>query len=154
MPRRARGCGLWQGDAVLLLALVLLLAPSAPAVAPAPPAPATDAYDAARADADLELLLRERGKPYLEARARLEAHPQVVAPQIAGRLRRAPAPTAAEERRLLALLAAVARPEDLETFAAQMRREVAASKAMTQGAGDELRVAELAGKEVAIKHGL
>lgn len=127
---------------MLLLALVLL-APPAPAPIASPPASApADAYDAARADADLELLLRERGKAYLEARARLEAHPPIVAPQIAARLRRAPAPTPAEEKRLLALLAAVARPEDLETFAAQLRREVAASKAMTQGAGDELRVAE------------
>ncbi|MBL9100330.1 MAG: hypothetical protein JNL82_05200 [Myxococcales bacterium] len=125
---------------MLLLVLALLIAPAPAPTAPAPPPAA--AYDAARADADLELLLHERGKAYLEARARLEASPQIVAPQVAARLRRSPAPTPAEERRLLALLAAVARPEDLEMFAEQLRREVAASKSMTQGAGDELRVAE------------
>ena len=129
---------------MLLLALTLLVAP-APAAAPAPasaPVSAGEAYAAAQADVDLEIVLHERGKPYLEARARLEAHPDVVAPQVAARLRRSPAPSAAEEKRLLALLGAVARPEDLEMFAAQMRREVASSKSFTQGAGDELRVAE------------
>lgn len=125
---------------MLLLALVLLAAPPAPA--PAPAAPVAESYDASRADADIDVVLRDRGKAYLEARARLEGHPQVVAPQVAARLRRSPAPSAAEEKRLLALLGAVARPEDLEMFAAQMRREVAASKSFTQGAGDELRVAE------------
>jgi len=130
---------------VLLLVLALFAATPAPTTSPAPtlaPAPASATYDAIRADADIEVVLRERGKAYLEARARLEANPQVVAPQVAARLRRSPAPTAAEERRLLALLGAVARPEDLEMFAAQLRREVAASKSFTQGAGDELRVAE------------
>lgn len=126
---------------MLLLALALLAAAPAPAPTPAP-LPASDAYDAARVDADLEVVLHERGKPYLDARARLEAHPQVVAPQIVLRLRRSPAPTAAEQQRLLALLAAVARPEDLELFAAQLRREVIANRSFTQGAGDELRIAE------------
>lgn len=123
------------------LSWLLIAVLAAPAPAPPAPVAAPAEYDPGRADADLELLLHERGRAYLEARARLEAHPAVVAPRIAERLRRVPAVTPAEEKRLLALLASVARPEDLEVFAAQLRREVEASHGLTRGAGNELRVA-------------
>lgn len=133
--------GLWQPWPVLLLVALLLAPPvvSAPAASPSPAPAASD--DLSRIEADLDAVLNERGKVYLEARARLEAQPAVAAPRIAERLRRVPAPTAAEERRLLALLAAMARPEDLEMFAAQLRRDVAASHQQTPGERDELRAA-------------
>lgn len=123
------------------MALLLSCALIGSLLAPAAAAPAAPAYDAARADADLDHVLQDRGRPYLEARARLEANPAIAAPQVATRLRRVPAPNAAEQRRLLALLSGMARPEDLETFAAQLRRDVAARQA---GAGvrDELPAAE------------
>ncbi|HEY0134017.1 MAG TPA: hypothetical protein VGB85_08055, partial [Nannocystis sp.] len=111
-------------------------------MAPAPAAPvaaATPAYGEAQADSDLETVLSARGKEYLEARARLEASAAVAAPRVAARLRRVPAPSAAEERRLLALLAGMARPEDLEMFATQLRRDVAASHQRSPGERDELR---------------
>ena len=122
----------------MLLLVALLLAPPAPP-SPAPPAAASD--ERGQIEADLDAVLSERGKVYLEARARLESKPSLAAPRIAERLRRVPAPTPAEERRLLALLAAMARPEDLETFAAQLRRDVAASHKQTPGERDELRAA-------------
>lgn len=129
--------------AILLSCALLgaLLAPAGASLpAPAAPAPAP-AYGADAADADLERVLHERGRPYLEARARLEAAPAVSAPAVAARLRRIPAPTAAEERRLLALLSGMARPEDLEMFATQLRRDVAASHKGAPGTRDELRAA-------------
>lgn len=127
----------------LLLSCALLgslLAPAAPSTPPPSPAPAVS-YGPAEADADLDRVLHERGRAYLEARARLEAHPALAAPAVAGRLSRVPAPTAAEERRLLALLAGMARPEDLEVFATQLRRDVAASHRRAPGERDELRAA-------------
>jgi hypothetical protein len=128
----------------ILLSCALLGALLAPAGAPLPPsptAPPAAAYGASEADADLERVLHERGRPYLEARARLEAAPALAAPAVAARLRRIPAPTAAEERRLLALLSGMARPEDLEMFATQLRRDVAASHKNSPGERDELRAA-------------
>ena len=98
-------------------------------------------YGEATADSDLETVLSARGKAYLEARARLEANPAIAAPRVAARLRRVPAPSAAEERRLLSLLAGMARPEDLEMFATQLRRDVAASHQRSPGERDELRAA-------------
>lgn len=128
--------------AILLTCALLgaLLAPTAASPSPAP-APAPAVYGASEADSDLERVLHERGRPYLEARARLEAAPALAAPAVAARLRRIPAPTIAEERRLLALLSGMARPEDLEMFAAQLRRDVAASHNGAPGARDELRAA-------------
>lgn len=124
---------------MLLLVALLLGPPAPPAPSPAPPGAASE--DGKQIEADLDAVLNERGKVYLEARARLESKPALAAPRIAERLRRVPAPTAAEERRLLALLAAMARPEDLEVFAAQLRRDVAASHLQTPGERDELRAA-------------
>ncbi len=130
---------LWQPCAVLLLVALLLAPPAVASPSPAPIAPASD--ERSQIEADLDAVLNERGKVYLEARARLEGQPALAAPRIAERLRRVPAPTPAEERRLLALLAAMARPEDLEMFAAQLRRDVAASHQQTPGERDELRAA-------------
>ena len=103
---------LWQPCAVAtLLSCALLGSLLAPAVA-SPPSPSTPplaaAYGPAEADMDLDRVLQERGRPYLEARARLEANPSLAAPAVATRLRRVPAPTAAEERRLLAPIAELA----------------------------------------------
>ena len=116
-----------------------LLAPPASLAATVPPKAPT--YGESNADADLEIVLTARGKEYLEARARLEADPAITAPRVAARLRRVPAPSAAEERRLLSLLAGMARPEDLEMFATQLRRDVAASHQAAPSERDELRAA-------------
>lgn len=141
--RRQRGLaaarGLWQPGAVIVLLAVLLAPPSASAPTVSPIAAPT--LEASQVEADLDAVLGERGKTYLEARARLESRPALAAPRIAERLRRVPAPTPADERRLLALLAGMARPEDLEMFAAQLRKDVAASHHQTPGARDELRAA-------------
>ncbi len=129
---------MWQGGAVFLALPVfaLLLAPAAAPTAPvAPPvaAPAASggvqaSYSQAEAEADLTTLLTARGREYLDARARLEAAPRVVAPLVANRLdRSAQALGPAERQRLLALLGAFGRPEDLLAFADQLRRDVKAA---------------------------
>jgi len=127
-----------------LLSCALISALLAPPAIPAPaatPSVQPPLYSEPNADDDLEIVVTARGKTYLEARARLEANPAIAAPRVAVRLRRVPAPSAAEERRLLALLAGMARPEDLEMFATQLRRDVAASHKLAPSERDELRAA-------------
>ncbi len=114
----------------------------APAPTPAPAPPPAPAYSAEQAGADLTQVLSGRGREYLEARARLEANPAQAAPAIVARLGAVPAPTAVEQRRLLAVLGVVARPEDVHLFAAALRREVAAAVKLSQEQGTELRAAE------------
>jgi hypothetical protein len=111
-------------------ALALLLF-SPPATAPAPAAaPAEAAIEAAaqtadysveQAKADVEVVLVDRGKAYLEARARLEEHPQQAAEAVIARLEGVPAPGPDKRDRLLNVLAALGQPEYVELFAAQLR---------------------------------
>lgn len=110
----------------------------------APPAPPpAPAYTAELAQADIDRVLAGRGREYIEARARLEASPAIAAPLLAGRLTATPAPTFAEQRRLLAVLGAIARPEDVKLFADALRRDVAAAQtSKSQEQGTELRAAE------------
>jgi hypothetical protein len=83
----------------LSLALSLLTAsPSAAVAAPLPASPpsgalkpANDGYDDTRADADIECVLHDGGLEYLQARARLEAHPELATTRIAARRMRPPA---------------------------------------------------------------
>lgn len=110
--------------------------PPAPAPAPAP------AYAAEQAQADIELVLSGRGRDYLDARARLEQSPDIAAPLVAARLTAVPAPTVVEQRRLLALLGGIARPEDVALFADALRRDVAAAVKQSQEQGIELAAAE------------
>ena len=85
-------------------------------------------YSQAQVEADLTTLLTARGRDYLDARARLEAAPTTVAPRVAARLAKtSPALVPAERQRLLALLGAFGRPEDLRAFADELRRDVAAA---------------------------
>lgn len=85
-------------------------------------------YSPAQVEADLTTLLTARGRDYLDARARLEAAPTTVAPRVAARLAEtSPALAPAERQRLLALLGAFGRPEDLRAFADELRRDVAAA---------------------------
>ena len=76
------GRGMWRDAVVLgsLISILLLLAPPTTA-APAEPAPVADAYTAEQAVADVEMVLTDRGKGYLDARARLyvEKHSATVA---------------------------------------------------------------------------
>ena len=111
--------------AILLALTPALAAPKAPPLASEHP---QASYSQAEAEADLTTLLTARGREYLDARARLEAAPRVVAPLVASRLDRgAPALGPAERQRLLALLGTFARPEDLLAFADQLRRDVKAA---------------------------
>ncbi|MFY0541805.1 hypothetical protein [Nannocystis pusilla] len=114
-----------------------------PAAPPAPePVAAPPPYGQEQAAADIELVLTGRGKDYLQARARLEQHPAVAAPLVTARMAATPAPTTAEQRRLLALLGGIARPEDIPLFADAMRRDVAAAVKQSQEQGIELPAAE------------
>ncbi|MCA9694374.1 MAG: hypothetical protein KC636_32610 [Myxococcales bacterium] len=85
------------------------------------PEAAAAPYDEAQARADLEVVLAKVGREYLEARARLEAHPEVSAPLLLERLEAVPAPGPAARNRLLAVLGAFRRPEDAAIIARQIR---------------------------------
>lgn len=102
--------------AVLLAPPVAEAAPSGTeAVAPA------DAYDLAAAKADVETILVDRGREYLDARARLEDHPEHAAAAVVARLEAVPAPGPDQRNRLLNVLAALQQPEHVELFAEQLR---------------------------------
>ncbi len=80
-----------------------------------------DDYTAERAAADVEVVLVDRGKLYLEARARLEGHPVVAAPAVIARLEGVPAPGPDQRDRLLFVLAALGQPEHAKLFGEQLR---------------------------------
>jgi hypothetical protein len=109
---------------------LLLVAPAAPASPPESASAAAEApapaYTQAQAQADIDTLLRDRGRDYLLARGRLEEHPTIAAPLVAARLQ-GDALGPAERQRLLALLGAFGRPEDLRAFADELRRSAAAA---------------------------
>lgn len=116
---------MWHDPAVLHLALSLLLFAPPTTTSPAPPtsapAPAGD-YDLAAAQADVETILVDRGKAYLDARARLEQHGALAAEAIVARLDGVPPPGAEKRDRLLNVLASLGRPEDVAMFGEQLRK--------------------------------
>jgi len=129
---------MWQCGRVFsalpVIALLFAAPPAEEVVSSVPQAPqearqeAPGAYSQVQAQADLETLLTARGREYLDARARLEAAPRVVAPMVAASLAKTPATLGpAQRQRMLALLGAFGRPEDLRAFADQLRRDVAAA---------------------------
>lgn len=111
---------------VLRLALLLsLFAPPATKAAPPETPPATapaETYELAAAKADVETILVDRGKAYLDARARLEQHPALAAEAIVARLDGVPPPGPEKRDRLLNVLGSLGRPEDLAMFGEQLRR--------------------------------
>ncbi|PRQ01178.1 HEAT repeat domain-containing protein [Enhygromyxa salina] len=110
---------------MLSVALILqLFAPpvAAPAGEPAVAQAPVDAYDLEAATRDVEVILIDRGKPYLEARARLEAYPALAAEAVVARLEAVPAPGPEKRDRLLNVLAALKRPEHVAMFGEQLRR--------------------------------
>lgn len=119
---------------MLTLALVLqLFAPPVATTDAAPPieAPAED-YTLEQAQADVEVILVDRGKAYLDARARLEEHPALAAQAVVARLEAVPAPGPEKRDRLLNVLAALKQPEHVAMFGEQLRT------AMKQGRPVEL----------------
>jgi hypothetical protein len=106
--------GLWQDELVLgsLLSSLLALAP---------PVTTAPDYTAEQATADVEIVLIDRGKGYLEARARLEDHPVEAAPALIARLEAVPAPGPEQHDRLLFVLAALEQPEHATLFGEQLR---------------------------------
>ncbi|MCA9696787.1 MAG: hypothetical protein KC431_04605 [Myxococcales bacterium] len=106
------------------LSLILAFAP-APAVTEAPsPTPEQDGYDAEQAAIDVETILVDRGKAYLEARARLEDHPALAAAAVVARLDAVPAPGPDQRNRLLNVLAALKQPEHVAMFGEQLRTAI------------------------------
>ncbi|WP_146155688.1 HEAT repeat domain-containing protein [Enhygromyxa salina] len=105
------------------LALQLFAPPqvSAPEESPPAAAPVSDTYDLDAATADVEVILVDRGKAYLDARARLEDHPALAAEAVVARLERVPAPGPEKRDRLLNVLAALKRPEHVGMFGEQLR---------------------------------
>lgn len=109
---------------MLTIALVLqLFAPpdsSAITEPPASSAPASD-YDLEQARADVEVILVDRGRAYLDSRARLEDHPALAAEAIVARLEAVPAPGPEKRDRLLHVLASLKQPEHAVMFGQQLR---------------------------------
>ncbi len=103
------------------LALWALLTVAAP-TEPAPPAETT--YAQAQADADVETIVTDSSKAYLQARARLESHPEQAGPALRARLDAIPAPGPSEQRRALGVLAELHQALDLPRFAQALRRAV------------------------------
>lgn len=128
------------GVLTLVLALQLFAPPvSQPAPGPDEPsaepaaigAPAED-YTLEQAHADVEIILIDRGKAYLDARARLEEHAALAAQAVVARLEAVPAPGPEKRDRLLNVLAALKQPEHVALFGQQLRA------AMIQGRPVEL----------------
>lgn len=115
--------GSWHDDLVLgsLVSFLLLGPPVAGAPTPSDAVPLADAYGAEQAAADVELVLHDRGKGYLDARARLEEHPAEAAPAVIARLEGVPAPGPEQRDRLLFVLAALEQPEHASLFGEQLR---------------------------------
>ena len=91
------------------LALCLLLAP--------------ESYEE-QAPLDVDTVLTDTSKAYLEARARLVAHPDDAAGALLDRLTAVPPPGPAARKRLLDILAELKRPEHVELFAKELRNAV------------------------------
>jgi hypothetical protein len=116
---------MWHDESVLRLVLLApLFAPPVTKAQPeTPPATApAETYDLAAAQADVETILVDRGKAYLDARARLESHPALAAEAVVARLDAVPPPGPEKRDRLLNVLASLGRPEDLAMFGDQLRR--------------------------------
>lgn len=77
---------------------------------------APPSYGAEAATADVKTLLEDSGKPYLEARARLEANPERATPALEAALEAAE-PGSPSSRRLLRVLGEVAGEAHLDRFA-------------------------------------
>ena len=77
--------------------------------------------DAARVDADLEVILHTRGTEYAQAHARLVAAADLATARIAVRLAATPARATADEQRLWALLAELAPAQYVANLRAQLR---------------------------------
>lgn len=123
---------MWHDGWVLSVVLVLqMFAPSlaAPAgEADTSSAPAGD-YDLQAATRDVEVILVDRGKEYLDARARLEQYPALAAEAVVARLEAVPAPGPEKRDRLLNVLAALKRPEHVAMFGEQLRKAMLAGRA-------------------------
>jgi len=90
------------------------------------PAQTVDPY-AAEAPADITTLLTDTSRAYLQARARLVAHPGVASRALLDRLEAIPAPTKSQRKRLLDVLGELGSPEHLPMFAKELRRAVGAT---------------------------
>ncbi|MEM7159304.1 MAG: hypothetical protein AAF799_41080 [Myxococcota bacterium] len=113
----------------LALSWPLLVAPASPAQQPPSTAPTEEtgapAYDyVEQAPLDVETLIADSSRDYLDARARLEAHPELAAEAILDRLSTVPPPTSTDRKRLLDVLAALGLPDHVEMFATELRRGV------------------------------
>lgn len=150
MPRRrltARAC-LSLAPVTAWLAVTALTVPRPAAAAPdakpsetqaTPDSTATVAPEAAALDADppmtyaeqapldVDIILSDTSKAYLQARARLVEHPDLANSAILDRLAAIPAPTKADRKRLMDVLSELGRPEHLPMFVAELRKAVSAA---------------------------
>ncbi len=145
-PSMAR---VWQAGAVSVAALALTLCVLAPGPvpgetgpgeakaesqpaesSPAEPEPASDYVE--QAPVDVATILTDTSKAYLQARARLEAHPQLAAEAILDRLTTVPPPTGTDRKRLLDVLAALGLPDHVELFAKELRRAILRNDAYSE----------------------
>jgi len=78
-----------------------------------------------QAPLDVEVILNDSSRAYLEARSRLESHPEIAAEALLDRLEAVPPPGPAERKRLLDILARLGGNVDVELFATELRRAIA-----------------------------
>ena len=103
---------------------MLLVAALAAALSGAPEGDLPPMEYGEQAPLDVDTILTDTSKAYLEARARLVKHPKEAAEALHDRLTAVPAPGPAERKRLLDVLAEIGRPEDLPLFAAELKKAV------------------------------
>lgn len=88
-------------------------------------------YRREHAEADLQIILEQRGKAYLQARARLESYPLLAAELIRERLLASSLPPS-ERRHLLTLLASIAKEIDDDLIRQQFFADLKAAKSPSQ----------------------
>jgi len=105
---------------------VRMLAPPAESAAAAEPQAAVSAYDPTAATADVDAILGDPNRAYLQARARLVAHPDAATAALLARIDAVPPPSAAERKRLFDVLAEIGGPAIGARIADELRHGCAA----------------------------
>jgi len=117
-----------------LLFIAVIAAPAdAHAVSYWGPPPASevapgDGYDAAAAERDVAAILGDPNKAYLQARARLVAHPEVGVAALTARIDAVPPPDASERKRLFDVLAEIGGTQVATRLRDEVRHACAAEK--------------------------
>lgn len=86
-----------------------------------------------QAPLDVDTILHDSSKAYLQARARLVEHPELAAEALLDRLAAVPPPGPAGRKRLMDVLSELGQAEHLELFATELRRGVKRAGSLSRG---------------------